>query len=317
MRGAPTRARQGRQHHPSAVAAEDGVSFEDTISPPQEAELRAYLQAHIEKFRTPPDLISAGLRRAPGAGRGGTRCKADARALCRRAGRADKRRTCCWARRSAGRRSIGSPRCSVTISRWVAQPQPGHWVGPLRSAYGLHLVLVTAVEPATCRHSNRCGRSRAGVVRRTTFRSAGGPVPSRARRLQVIVQGSAGGGAMILIAPSARADRGVAAGGAGSAHEVRPAFLELGENESKSVPHDLEGSGARRFRLGIVTRFRHLPRRRRGRPQCRPAALSSSRPSELRSRTGRPDNRHRSARGDDDRRSGPDQTADGMVRIAA
>jgi parvulin-like peptidyl-prolyl isomerase len=30
----------------------------------------------------------------------------------------------------------------------VAQCAPGRWVGPLRSAYGLHLVLVTSVEPA-------------------------------------------------------------------------------------------------------------------------------------------------------------------------
>ena len=31
--------------------------FEDTVPPPQEAELRAYLQAHADKFRTEP-LIS-------------------------------------------------------------------------------------------------------------------------------------------------------------------------------------------------------------------------------------------------------------------
>jgi parvulin-like peptidyl-prolyl isomerase len=30
----------------------------------------------------------------------------------------------------------------------VAQSGVGRWVGPLRSAYGLHLVLVTAIEPA-------------------------------------------------------------------------------------------------------------------------------------------------------------------------
>jgi len=27
-------------------------------------------------------------------------------------------------------------------------PQPGHWVGPVRSTYGLHYVWVSAVEPA-------------------------------------------------------------------------------------------------------------------------------------------------------------------------
>jgi parvulin-like peptidyl-prolyl isomerase len=30
----------------------------------------------------------------------------------------------------------------------LAQAAAGSWVGPLRSAYGLHLVFVTAVEPA-------------------------------------------------------------------------------------------------------------------------------------------------------------------------
>ena len=56
---------------------------------------------------------------------------------------------CCWAMPSAECRSIGSPHCSATASRRaMAQSGAGRWVGPLRSAYGLHLVLVTAVEPA-------------------------------------------------------------------------------------------------------------------------------------------------------------------------
>jgi len=35
------------------------------------------------------------------------------------------------------------------FGRALAEAAPGSWVGPLRSAYGLHLVLVTPVEPAT------------------------------------------------------------------------------------------------------------------------------------------------------------------------
>jgi len=34
-------------------------------------------------------------------------------------------------------------------SRALAEAAPGRWVGPPQSAYGLHLLLVTAVEPTT------------------------------------------------------------------------------------------------------------------------------------------------------------------------
>ncbi len=34
------------------------------------------------------------------------------------------------------------------FARGLAHAVPGQWEGPLRSAYGLHLVLVTAIEPA-------------------------------------------------------------------------------------------------------------------------------------------------------------------------
>ena len=55
--------------------------FEDAVPPPQEAELRAYLQAHAEKFRTQP-LISfrqVFVSQSRGAN-GGSRRKADPRA---------------------------------------------------------------------------------------------------------------------------------------------------------------------------------------------------------------------------------------------
>ena len=35
-----------------------------------------------------------------------------------------------------------------SFAQTMAQSGVGRWVGPLRSTYGLHLVLVTAVEPA-------------------------------------------------------------------------------------------------------------------------------------------------------------------------
>ena len=45
-----------------------------------------------------------------------------------------------------------------SFTQAVTQSAPGGWVGPLRSGYGLHLVLVTAVEPGNCLHSSRFGR---------------------------------------------------------------------------------------------------------------------------------------------------------------
>ena len=57
-RGALARARQGRHDRPSPICGRRWSSCSRTRSPqPQEAELRAYFQAHAEKFRTEP-LIS-------------------------------------------------------------------------------------------------------------------------------------------------------------------------------------------------------------------------------------------------------------------
>jgi hypothetical protein len=125
--------------------------FEDTVSPPQEAELRTYFQSHIDKFRTAP-LIS--FRQVFVSTRRGNAADADARRILanlvidapRAADEADPL--------LLGDTFSRTPLDRIAalfgddFSRGLAHAPPAHWVGPLRSAYGLHLVLVTAVDPA-------------------------------------------------------------------------------------------------------------------------------------------------------------------------
>jgi PPIC-type PPIASE domain len=124
---------------------------EDAVPPPQEADLRAYLRAHPEKFRTQP-LIS--LRQVFVSQTRGASAEADAgRILTRLAGGTPD------AANEGDPLLLGDGFSRTPLDRIaalfgesfaqaVAQAMPGGWVGPLRSAYGLHLVLVTAVEPA-------------------------------------------------------------------------------------------------------------------------------------------------------------------------
>jgi hypothetical protein len=124
--------------------------FEDTIPPPTEAELRAFFEANAEKFREEPRLafrqIFFSERRADPA--------ADARALLARLGEGD-----------ATAEAAGDPTLLpaesglLPLARVRAQYgdafvagvrdlEPGGWAEPLKSAYGWHLVRVTAREPA-------------------------------------------------------------------------------------------------------------------------------------------------------------------------
>ena len=124
--------------------------FEDAVPPPQEADLRAYLQAHPEKFRTQP-LIS--FRQVFVSQTRGAAAEADAKQIL--------------ARLTSGAPGVANAGDALLLgddfsrmpldriaalfgdsfAQAVAQSAPGSWRGPLRSAYGLHLVLVTAVEP--------------------------------------------------------------------------------------------------------------------------------------------------------------------------
>jgi PPIC-type PPIASE domain len=125
--------------------------FEDTVRPPQEAELRAYLQSHIDKFRLAP-LIS--FRQVFVSARRGDAAEPDARQILSRLvadtpGAADKADTLLL-----GETFNRTPLDRIAalfgndFAGGLAHAVPGRWEGPLRSAYGLHLVLVTAVDPA-------------------------------------------------------------------------------------------------------------------------------------------------------------------------
>ena len=125
--------------------------FEDTVPPPQEAELRAYFAAHpISSAWPAADLVPPGLCQATAR----DAAEADARQILARLagaapGTAEKGDTLL----------LGEAFNQTPLDRIAAlfgddfakagAAERGSWVGPLRSAYGLHLVLVTAVEPAT------------------------------------------------------------------------------------------------------------------------------------------------------------------------
>jgi hypothetical protein len=125
--------------------------FEDTVPTPQEADLRAYLQSHADKFRLAP-LIS--FRQVFVSTRRGDAAEPDARQILAHLvtdtpGAAD----------NADSLLLGDTFSRTPLDRiaalfgddfadGLAHAVPGHWVGPLQSAYGLHLILITAVEPA-------------------------------------------------------------------------------------------------------------------------------------------------------------------------
>jgi hypothetical protein len=125
--------------------------FEDTVPIPQEADLRAYLQSNIDKFRLAP-LIS--FRQVFVSTDRGDAAEPDARKILAHlvtdtpsaADNADSL--------LLGDTFSRTPRDRIAalfgddFADGLAHAAPGHWVGPLRSAYGLHLVLITAVEPA-------------------------------------------------------------------------------------------------------------------------------------------------------------------------
>jgi hypothetical protein len=125
--------------------------FEDTVAPPQEAELRAYLHAHPEKFRTQP-LIS--FRQIFVSQSRGADAEADARQILARLVS-----TAPGATNGGDALLLGDTFTRMPLDRIaalfgesfakaVAQSAVGRWVGPLRSGYGLHLVLVTDAQPA-------------------------------------------------------------------------------------------------------------------------------------------------------------------------
>lgn len=124
--------------------------FEDTVGQPDEAALRAYFTANADKFRTEPrfafrQVFVSASRSDP---------QADAEAMLPR-----------LVALGPAAEGDGDPLLLPEIfgptplsqiaaqfgdgfARDLGAAAPGHWIGPLKSAYGFHLVLVTAAQPA-------------------------------------------------------------------------------------------------------------------------------------------------------------------------
>ena len=124
--------------------------FEDTVGQPDEAAQRAYFAANADKFRTEPRLafrqvfVSAS-RSNP---------QADAEAMLPRlvalGPGADIGGDPLLLPETFGPTPLSqiAAQFGDSFGRELAAAAPGHWIGPLKSAYGYHLVLVTAAQPA-------------------------------------------------------------------------------------------------------------------------------------------------------------------------
>lgn len=126
-------------------------TLEDTVPPPQEAELRAYFEAHADKFRSQPLMsfrqVFVGLQR-------GSTAETDARRIL-----ADLVSDAPGASSEGDALLLGEGFDQMPLDRvaalfgdnfahTLAETSADHWVGPIRSSYGLHLVLVTVSQPA-------------------------------------------------------------------------------------------------------------------------------------------------------------------------
>jgi hypothetical protein len=126
-------------------------TFEDTVPPPQEAELRAYFAAHADKFRSQP-LIS--FRQVFVSLQRGNMAETDAQRILTQLVSATPGASSQGDALLLGEGFEQTPLDRVAalfgdeFAGALATASPGHWVGPLRSGYGLHLVLVTASRPA-------------------------------------------------------------------------------------------------------------------------------------------------------------------------
>jgi hypothetical protein len=126
-------------------------TFEDTVPPPREDELRAYFTAHAEKFRTQPVIsfrqVFVSLSR-------GDKAEIDARHIL-----AQLVQGAPEAADEADSLLLGEGFSQTPLDRIaalfgddfaqaLAKAPPGQWIGPLRSSYGLHLAYVTDAQPA-------------------------------------------------------------------------------------------------------------------------------------------------------------------------
>jgi hypothetical protein len=126
--------------------------LEDTIPPATEAELRAYYQGHTEKFRSPA-LIS--FRQIFVSARRGGSADADAKLILAHlvadAPGAEEEGDPFTLSEGFSRTPVDqiARQFGDDFARKLTQAKPGHWTGPLRSAYGLHIAIVTEYQPTT------------------------------------------------------------------------------------------------------------------------------------------------------------------------
>ena len=124
--------------------------LEDTVGEPDEAELRAFFDANADKFRVEPRISFRHVFLSSKQ----SNPKADAEALL-------SRLVVSGSNVEGGSDPLLLPETFglTPLSQMDAQfgegfasqlskVEPGHWAGPLKSAYGFHLVLVTAIEPS-------------------------------------------------------------------------------------------------------------------------------------------------------------------------
>ena len=124
--------------------------FEDTVGRPDEAALQVYFAVNADKFRTEPrfafrQVFVSASRSNP---------QADAEAMLPRlvalGPAAEGGGDPLLLPETLGLTPLSqiAAQFGDSFARDLAAAAPGHWIGPLKSAYGFHLVLVTAVEPA-------------------------------------------------------------------------------------------------------------------------------------------------------------------------
>jgi len=122
--------------------------LEDTVGTPDDAELRAFFDAHADKFRVEPRIsfrqVFLSLKRS----------NPEAEALLPQLVASGPNVE------GAGDPLLLPETFGLTplsqidaqfgegIASELSKVAPGHWAGPLKSAYGFHLVLVKAIEPS-------------------------------------------------------------------------------------------------------------------------------------------------------------------------
>ena len=124
--------------------------LEDTVGAPDEAELRAFFTAHAGKFRSETrisfhQVFVSSKRNDP---------QADAKVMLRHlvalGPRAQEDGDPLLLPETFGPTPLSqiAAQFGEGFAHDLAAAEPGHWAGPLKSAYGFHLVMVTAAEPA-------------------------------------------------------------------------------------------------------------------------------------------------------------------------